>query len=105
MSGATPRARLHLLGWARPGVLPHRAPGGEGCPGGLVGGQGWRLVVLTFLVLRLGGGWRFFPVWKQSVAVLGLLLNDRVVTWMVHGFSGEAMPPGTTGRKTETIKL
>jgi rod shape-determining protein MreD len=34
-------------------------------------------------------------MWQQAAAVLALLLNDRIVTLMVRGFSGEAMPPPT----------
>ncbi|MEO7325043.1 MAG: rod shape-determining protein MreD [Dokdonella sp.] len=66
---------------------------GDVLTGELLGEQALRLVVLTFIVLRFRARLRFFPVWQQSVAVLGLLLNDRVVTLMVRGFSGEAMPP------------
>ncbi len=65
---------------------------GDVLTGELLGEQALRLVVLTFIVLRFRARLRFFPVWQQTVAVLGLLLNDRVVTLMVRGFSGEAMP-------------
>ena len=61
--------------------------------GELLGEQALRLVVLTFIVLRFRARLRFFPVWQQALAVLALLLNDRVVSLMVRGFSGEAMPP------------
>ena len=57
----------------------------------------WRLsvVVLAFIVLRFRSRLRFFPLGQQALAVLALLLNDRVVTLMIRGFSGEAMPPAT----------
>jgi rod shape-determining protein MreD len=60
--------------------------------GELLGEQALRLVVLAFIVLRFRARLRFFPVWQQALAVLALLLNDRVVMLMVRGFAGEAMP-------------
>jgi rod shape-determining protein MreD len=51
--------------------------------------------VLAFIVLRFRARLRFFPVWQQALAVLALLLNDRIVMLMVRGFSGETMPPAT----------
>ena len=50
------------------------------------------MAVLVFIVLRFRARLRFFPMWQQMLAVLALLLNDRVVALMVRGFSGEAMP-------------
>jgi rod shape-determining protein MreD len=66
---------------------------GDVLTGELLGEQALRLIVLVFIVLRFRARLRFFPVWQQTLAVLGLLLNDRIVTLMVRGFSGEAMPP------------
>jgi rod shape-determining protein MreD len=63
--------------------------------GELLGEQALRLVVLTFIVLRFRARLRFFPVWQQALAVLALLLNDRVVTLMVRGFSGEPLLPAS----------
>lgn len=63
--------------------------------GALLGEQAMRLTVLAFIVLRFRSRLRFFPLGQQALAVLALLLNDRVVTLMVRGFSGEAMPPPT----------
>ncbi|NCT66840.1 MAG: rod shape-determining protein MreD [Rhodanobacteraceae bacterium] len=60
--------------------------------GELLGEQALRLVVLSFIVLRFRARLRFFPVWQQSLAVLALLLNDRVVMLMVRGFGGAPMP-------------
>jgi rod shape-determining protein MreD len=65
---------------------------GDVLTGELLGEQALRLIVLTFIVLRFRARLRFFPVWQQTLAVLGLLMNDRIVTLMVRGFSGEAMP-------------
>ena len=65
---------------------------GDVLVGELLGEQALRLVVLAFIVLRFRSRLRFFPIWQQSLAVLALLLNDRVVQLMVRGFSGEPMP-------------
>ena len=65
---------------------------GDVLTGELLGEQALRLVVLAFIVLRFRARLRFFPMWQQALAVLALLLNDRVVTLMVRGFSGEATP-------------
>ncbi|MBN8482128.1 MAG: rod shape-determining protein MreD [Xanthomonadales bacterium] len=65
---------------------------GDVLAGELLGEQALRLVILAFIVLRFRSRLRFFPVWQQSLAVLALLLNDRVVQLMVRGFSGEPMP-------------
>ena len=66
---------------------------GDLLTGELLGEQSLRLIVLAFIVLRFRARLRFFPVWQQSLAVLALLLNDRVVMLMVRGFSGAPMPP------------
>jgi len=65
---------------------------GDVLTGELLGEQALRLVVLAFIVLRFRARLRFFPMWQQALAVLALLLNDRVVLLMVRGFSGEAIP-------------
>lgn len=61
--------------------------------GSLLGEQALRLVVLTFIVLRFRPRLRFFPMWQQTLAVLALLLNDRVLLLMVRTFAGDAVPP------------
>ncbi|MBX3700673.1 MAG: rod shape-determining protein MreD [Dokdonella sp.] len=61
--------------------------------GQLLGEQAMRLLVLAFIVLRFRARLRFFPLGQQALAVLALLLNDRVVTLMIRGFAGEPMPP------------
>lgn len=61
--------------------------------GELLGEQSLRLLVLAFIVHRFRARLRFFPLWQQSLAVLALLLNDRIVILMVRGFAGEALPP------------
>ena len=50
--------------------------------------------MLTFIVLRFRARLRFFPMWQQALAVLALLLNDRIVMLMVRGFAGDADAAG-----------
>ena len=49
-------------------------------------------MALLFIVLRFRARLRFFPLWQQAIAVLAMLLNDRVIVTMVRGFSGSPMP-------------
>jgi rod shape-determining protein MreD len=65
---------------------------GDLLTGGLLAEQALRLVVMVFIVLRFRARLRFFPVWQQALAVLALLLNDRIVVIMIRGFSGDPMP-------------
>jgi rod shape-determining protein MreD len=60
--------------------------------GQLLGDQSLRLIVLAFIVLRFRSRLRFFPMGQQTLAVLALLLNDRIVVLMVRGFSGDPIP-------------
>ncbi|MDA3915271.1 rod shape-determining protein MreD [Oleiagrimonas sp.] len=63
--------------------------------GFLLGDQALRLAVVAFLVIRFRSRLRFFPMWQQSLAVLALLLNDRVIELALRSFSGFALPPLT----------
>ena len=63
--------------------------------GTLMGEQAMRLVILAFIVLRFRARLRFFTLAQQALAVLALLINDRIVVLMVRGFSGEGVPPWT----------
>ena len=81
--------------------LPERVPLGRvfllGLIGDLVGGelfgeQAMRLCILCFIALRFRSRLRFFPMWQQTLAVFGLLLNDRIVYLMVHTFAGDPAP-------------
>jgi len=67
--------------------------GGDLLIGQVLGEQALRLVVLVFIVLRFRSRLRFFPIGQQSLAVLALLLNDRMVVMMNRGFAGDPMPP------------
>ena len=59
--------------------------------GTLLGEQALRLTVLAFIVQRFRARLRFFPLWQQSLAVLALLANDRVIAAAVRGMLGEGM--------------
>lgn len=55
--------------------------------GSLLGEQALRLVVLAFITLRLRSRLRFFPMAQQTLAVLAMLVNDRVVMLMIRSFA------------------
>lgn len=61
--------------------------------GGLLGEQALRLVVMTFILQRFRAQLRFFPLMQQSLAIGGLLLNDRVVATALHLALGEPLLP------------
>lgn len=61
--------------------------------GVLLGEQALRLVALVFIVRRFRSRLRFFPMWQQTLAVLALLLNDRVLLLIVRSLSGAHLPP------------
>ena len=65
---------------------------GDILAGQLLGEQALRLIILAFIVLRFRSRLRFFPMGQQTLAVLGLLLNDRIVVMMIRGFSGDPIP-------------
>lgn len=61
--------------------------------GNLLGEHAMRLCILCFLLLRFRSRLRFFPMWQQALAVLALLVNDRIVLLAVHAVAGTATPP------------
>ena len=61
--------------------------------GTLLGEQALRLLIMAFIVQRFRARLRFFPVSQQAVAIGGLLLNDRIVTTVVHLALGEPTLP------------
>jgi rod shape-determining protein MreD len=63
--------------------------------GVLLGEQALRLTALVFIVLRFRSRLRFFPMWQQTLAVLALLLNDRILLLLVRLLSGAPMPPAS----------
>lgn len=65
---------------------------GDLLSGSLIGEQALRLAIIAFIVLRLRSRMRFFPMLQQSLAILALLVNDRVVMLMIRAFAGGGVP-------------
>ncbi|WP_426662820.1 rod shape-determining protein MreD [Rhodanobacter aciditrophus] len=63
--------------------------------GVLLGEQALRLTALVFIALRFRSRLRFFPMWQQALAVLALLLNDRILLLVVRVLSGAPVPPAS----------
>ncbi|HXH01345.1 MAG TPA: rod shape-determining protein MreD, partial [Xanthomonadaceae bacterium] len=51
--------------------------------------------VLAFILQRFRARLRFFPLWQQSLAIGGLLLNDRIVAAAIHVALGAPQVPWT----------
>ena len=68
---------------------------GDMLSGELLGEQSLRLIIFTFIVLRFRSRLRFFPMWQQTLAVLALLLNDRILLLLVRLLSGAVVPPAS----------
>lgn len=58
----------------------------------LLGLHALSLVVLVYLVRRFRSRLRFFPPWQQAMAVLALLLNDRIILLWITTLLGEPLP-------------
>ncbi len=52
--------------------------------GGLLGEQAMRLAIFAFILDRFRARLRFFPLSQQALAIGGLLVNDRVVSAVIH---------------------
>lgn len=61
--------------------------------GVVLGEQALRLCALVFIALRFRSRLRFFPMWQQALAVLALLLNDRILLLIVRVLAGGTLPP------------
>lgn len=59
----------------------------------LLGEQALRLCALVFIAMRFRSRLRFFPMWQQTLAVLALLLNDRIALLLVRLLAGTSVPP------------
>lgn len=58
----------------------------------LMGLHALSLVVLVYLVRRFRARIRFFPPWQQALAVLALLVNDRIIQLWALLLLGEPLP-------------
>ncbi|MGH8156843.1 MAG: rod shape-determining protein MreD [Rhodanobacter sp.] len=63
--------------------------------GVVLGEQALRLCALVFIALRFRSRLRFFPMWQQTLAVLALLLNDRILLLIVRMLAGASLPPAS----------
>ena len=63
--------------------------------GVVLGEQALRLCALVFIALRFRSRLRFFPMWQQTLAVLALLLNDRILLLIVRVLAGAPLPPAS----------
>lgn len=61
--------------------------------GVVLGEQALRLCALVFIAVRFRSRLRFFPMWQQTLAVLALLLNDRILLLIVRLLAGTSVPP------------
>ena len=61
--------------------------------GGILGEQALRLVILAFILQRFRTRLRFFPLPQQALAMGALLLNDRIVAYVLHLALGEPTLP------------
>ncbi len=58
----------------------------------LMGLHALSLVVLVYLARRFRPRIRFFPPWQQALAVLALLVNDRIIQLWALLLLGEPLP-------------
>ena len=63
--------------------------------GVLLGEQALRLCALVFITVHFRSRLRFFPMWQQALAVLALLLNDRILLLLVRMLAGASLPPAS----------
>lgn len=61
--------------------------------GSLLGLHALSLIVMVYLVTRFRARLRFFPPWQQALAVLALLVNDRIILLWIISLRGEPLPP------------
>lgn len=60
--------------------------------GSLMGMHALSLVIMVYLVQRFRARLRFFPPWQQALAILGLLVNDRIILIWITILLSEPVP-------------
>ncbi|MDT8320277.1 MAG: rod shape-determining protein MreD, partial [Xanthomonadales bacterium] len=60
--------------------------------GSLLGMHALGLVIIIYLASRFRARLRFYPPWQQSLSVLALLINDRIIMLWIRLLVGEPMP-------------
>jgi rod shape-determining protein MreD len=58
----------------------------------LLGMHALEFVILIYLVTRFRARLRFFPPWQQALAVLALLINDRIIVLWIISLKGDPLP-------------
>jgi len=61
--------------------------------GDMLGEQALRLCIFCFILMRFRARLRFFPMWQQALAVLALLVNDRIVLLAERAVAGLGSAP------------
>lgn len=61
--------------------------------GTLLGEQALRLSAAVFIAQRFRARLRFFPIAQQSLAIGAILLNDRVLAFLIRVFGSDGTPP------------
>lgn len=61
--------------------------------GAILGEQALRMVILAFILDRFRTRLRFFPIWQQALVMGGLLINDRIVSTIVHVMANAPQAP------------
>ncbi len=60
--------------------------------GSLLGQHALGLVVIAYIVRQFRLRVRFFPLWQQALAVLAILLNDRLIYVWIQALTGHGTP-------------
>lgn len=60
--------------------------------GGLLGEHALRLTIMIYITLRFRRRLRFILPWQQALAVLALLVNDRIVTLWIQAVMDKPWP-------------
>lgn len=63
--------------------------------GALLGQHALSLIIISYLLGRFRHRIRFFPPWQQALAVLALLVNDRIVQLWILALMGRGLPDWT----------
>lgn len=60
--------------------------------GALLGQHALSLLIISYLLSRFRQRIRFFPPWQQALAILALLLNDRIIQLWIIALAGRGLP-------------
>ncbi len=61
--------------------------------GSVMGENALRLVVITFILMQFRARIRFFPLSQQALVIAAVLLNDRLISTVLHTFWGVPNQP------------